>query len=131
MTHARIATGRRAEEIAARELVRHGLRVLERNVRVRYAEWGIAGELDVVALDGSTLVFVEVKAGRSGTRSGPERPALAVGRQKQARLRRLARARLASAPLLPRHRAIRFDVVGVVVLPGGHLGDVEWIQNAF
>ncbi len=58
MTRARIAAGRQAEELAARELMQSGMRVLERNVRVRYAEWGIAGELDIVALDGDALVYV-------------------------------------------------------------------------
>lgn len=131
MTSARIATGRRAEEVAARHLARDGLRVVERNVRVRYAEWGIAGELDIVAVDGETLVFCEVKAGRAGATRGPERPALAVGARKQLRLRRLARARLASVPPLPRYRGIRFDVVGVTFGPPDAPPRIEWIRDAF
>lgn len=131
MTKARILTGRRAETLAARELERSGVRVIERNVRVRYAEWGIAGELDIVALDGRTLVFCEVKAGRAGAARGPERPALAVGPRKRVRIRRLARARLASEPPLPRHRAIRFDVVGVGFGAPDSAPSIEWIRNAF
>jgi putative endonuclease len=131
MTRARIGAGRRAEELAAHELARNGLRVLERNVRVRYSEWGIAGELDIVALDGDVVVFCEVKAGRAGATRGPERPALAVGPRKRARLRRLARARLASTPRLPGHRCIRFDVVGVTFGAPGAPPAIEWIKNAF
>ena len=131
MTEARIAAGRRAEDFAAAELRRRGLRIVERNVRVRYRELGIAGEIDLVAIDGRTLVFVEVKATRPGAASGPERPALAVTPRKRARLRRLARARLASAPPLPRFAAIRFDVVGVTLDRGGRPIAHEWIRDAF
>ena len=98
---------------------------------MRYAELGIAGELDLIAIDRGSLVFVEVKAGRRGGAYGPERPALAVGPQKQARLRRLARAWLASAEIAPRFGAIRFDVVGVTFDRSGRVTDFEWIRNAF
>jgi putative endonuclease len=121
--------GRAAEELARGCLVGAGLEIVAANARVRYAEIGIAGELDVVALDGSTLVFVEVKAGRSDSAYGPVRPALAVDRRKQLRLRRLARAWLATADP-PRFRAIRFDVVGVTYAPG-RPPDLEWIRDAF
>ncbi|MGH2951394.1 MAG: YraN family protein [Solirubrobacterales bacterium] len=131
MTDARIASGRRAEAFAASELMRNRLRVIERNVRVRYTELGIAGEIDIVAIDGTTLVFVEVKATRAGGRAGPERPALAVTPSKARRLRRLARARLSSPPPLPRFDAIRFDVVGVTLDAGGQPIGREWIRNAF
>ena len=49
------ATGRRGEKIAAGFLVSRGMTVLHRNFRCR------AGELDIVALDGGEIVFVEVK----------------------------------------------------------------------
>lgn len=48
--------GRRGERLAARHLKRHGLRVLARNVRSG------PGEIDLIAVDGTTLVFVEVKS---------------------------------------------------------------------
>jgi putative endonuclease len=131
MTRARIAAGRRAEDYAAVMLRRRGLEIVERNARVRYAELGIAGELDIVALDGRTLAFVEVKAARVGARRGPERPALAVGPAKRVRLRRLARARLASSPPLPRFGAIRFDVVGVELDRDDRVVGCEWIRAAF
>ena len=79
----------RAEELVARRLAAAGWEIVERNARTRY------GELDIVALDGRALVFVEVKAGREGAAFGPERPILAVDPRKQRRVRRLATAWMA------------------------------------
>src|SRR5918996_1371726 len=100
MTVARQRLGRAAEALAADRLSRAGFAIVARNVRVRTPEVG--GEIDLIALDGHALVFVEVKAGRAGSRAGPERPALAVGRRKQLRLRRLARAWLGGSGGPPR-----------------------------
>lgn len=123
MTEARQRTGRAGEEIACRHLASSGYIVVERNARTR------AGELDVIALDGHTLVFVEVKTTRVGNRRGPVRPEFAVGRDKQQRVRRLARAWLARASP-PCYTAMRFDVVGVELRPDGH-GTLRHIRNAF
>ena len=92
MTTAANELGRRGEELVAAALERRGARVLERNVR----PGRVRGELDLVVLDGRALVFVEVKALRAGGVRGPERPALAVGPRKQAKLRALAGAYLAA-----------------------------------
>jgi putative endonuclease len=70
-----------------------------------------------------------VKTIRAGGRRGPERPELAVGAQKQRRIRMLARAWLAEATP-PRHSSLRFDVVGVLLRPDGH-GTLRHIRNAF
>lgn len=129
MTFARQALGHNAEELAAARLTRQGFRVLERNARVRTAE--AIGEIDLIGLDGDVLVFVEVKAQRVGARSGPERPALAVGPRKQLRLRRLARAWLAAAGRLPRFAALRFDVIGIRLDPAGRLAEYEHLRGAF
>ena len=59
MTDARRAMGAAGEAAALRYLQRKGYRLLERNLRL-----GRTGELDLVMKDGSTLVFVEVKAMR-------------------------------------------------------------------
>ena len=125
MTVARQNTGRAAEELAAARLRSAGWRIVERNARTRY------GEIDIVALVGRGLVFVEVKAGQAGARSGPERPVLAVGREKQRRLRRLAAAWLVRGGPVPRHAELRFDVVGVLYGRDGGLLDVEHIRAAF
>jgi putative endonuclease len=130
MPHRRKRLGDAAEEIAVRHLRAAGCRIVARNARIRYVELAIAGELDVIVLDGRTLAFVEVKAARAGTRIGPGRPALAVGAHKQRRLRRLARAWLV-LEAAPWHESIRFDVVGVTVDAAGKALSVEWIRDAF
>lgn len=125
MTVARQRLGRAAEDLAADRLAADGYRVVERNARTRF------GELDIVALDGDVLAFVEVKAGRVGAVAGPERPALAVGHTKQVRLRRLAREWLAGRSGLRGVRAFRFDVIGVVFGRDGEVASYEHIRDAF
>lgn len=132
VTEQRLSLGHAAEDEAARRLAGQGFLIVARNERIRYAELGIAGEIDIVAMDGPTLVFVEVKAARAGARRrGPERPVLAVGPQKQLRLRRLARAWLHCRQPPRRFSSIRFDVVGIVMDSSGRVHDYEHIQNAF
>src|SRR5262249_25087878 len=111
MTLARQSLGRAAEELVARRLEASGARVVARNARVRGPE--LSGELDIVALERQTLVFVEVKAATKGRVTGPERAVLAVGRRKRLRLRRLAALWLAGRRDLPQYGGLRFDVVGV------------------
>ena len=124
MTFARQRLGRSAERLVATRLERSGWRIVGRNVRLP------SGELDIVALDRSTLVFVEVKAGRAGGSLGPERPAHAVGRRKQIKLRRLAREWIAERRGPSGVAGYRFDVVGVSFGRDG-LADVDHIRQAF
>ena len=124
MTFARLELGRRAERLVAMRLELAGWRLVGRNVRLP------SGELDIVALDGSTLVFVEVKAGRAGATVGPERPAHAVGRRKQLKLRRLAREWIAERRGPSGVSGYRFDVVGVRFGEDG-LADIDHIRAAF
>ena len=91
------------EDSAAGLLEGRGMRVLKRNWRCRF------GELDLVAMEGTTLVFVEVKC---RTRDSLYDPSLAVDHRKQVRLRRLAEAYIAMER--PHFRDCRFDVVSVV-----------------
>ena len=109
----------------ARRLVQRGWEILARNARTRY------GELDLIARDGSSIVFVEVKAGVTGGSRGPKRPVLAVGREKQRRIRRLAGAWLSGAGRLPPHRSLRFDAVGVTYDRTGALVAYEHLEGAF
>jgi putative endonuclease len=125
VTHARQRTGARAEDLIARRLASTGWEILERNARTRY------GELDIVARDGRTLVFVEVKAGRAGSSFGPERPILAVDARKQRRVRKLATAWMAERRRLPPYAEIRFDAVGVTFDHADRAIDVEHIRAAF
>lgn len=124
MTQARLRTGRIGEDRACELLVGAGFEILARNARTR------AGEIDAVAVERGTLVFVEVKTMRTGARSGPERPVLAVGPRKQLQVRRLARAWLAENHP-PSYTTIRFDVVGVSLDPGGSPVEIEHIRDAF
>lgn len=94
--------GREGEELAAEHVKGLGWRVLARNWRCRY------GELDLVAEDGRTLVFIEVKARSTRRRGAPEE---AVDAAKQARLSRIAAAYLAAHGASD--RPCRFDVVAV------------------
>jgi putative endonuclease len=125
MSERRQRLGRQAEELIAARLAAAGWKILERNARTRF------GELDVVALDGRTLVFVEVKAGRQGSAFGPERPVLAVDWRKQRRVRRLATAWMTERREAPRYDEIRFDAVGVTFDRGGRTVEVEHIPGAF
>jgi putative endonuclease len=125
MSRARQQLGRSAESLVAGRLGEAGWELLERNARTRH------GELDIVALDGRTLVFVEVKAGRAGSAFGPERPVLSVDFRKQLRIRRLATAWMSERRDLPRYDEIRFDAIGVTYDRGGHITDYEHIRGAF
>jgi putative endonuclease len=114
-THARGAAG---EEAAERFLRLSGYRIVARNVRTK------AGELDIVALDGETLCFIEIK-----TRATREfgRAIEAVGPQKQ---RRLAKAALLFLAKNRSQRPCRFDVLG---LDRGQDGawSITLVKNAF
>jgi putative endonuclease len=110
----------RGEEAAARYLKRFGYRILARRDRTEL------GELDLVALDGDTLVFIEVKT-RDSADVG--HPAEAVDAAKQRRLTRLAVAWLKRRRLLG--RPARFDVVAVVWPKGERRPRIEHIPNAF
>jgi putative endonuclease len=106
---AKDALGRFGEEVAARFLSAQGMRVVDRNWRCD------AGELDIVAVDGSTLVICEVKTRRTDRFGAPVE---AVTAGKAARLRRLAARWLADHPQV--HPAqVRIDIIGVLQPPRG------------
>lgn len=125
MTRGRQSTGRIGEDLVAERLRAEGWRILERNARTRH------GELDIVALEGGALVFVEIKAARSGTSRGPVHPLESVGARKRLRLRRLATAWMAERRDLPRYREIRFDAVGVILDAAARPAAFEHIRGAF
>jgi putative endonuclease len=105
---AKDALGKRGEELAARHLGSAGSDLLARNWRCP------AGEIDIVATDGDVLVVVEVKT-RTSTLFGT--PADAITRRKAGKLGELALTWLSEHP--GAGRAVRFDVVGVLLPPGG------------
>ena len=118
MSQARIALGKTGEDLACAELAHRGYVILARRYRRR------GGELDIVARDGPTLVFVEVKA-RDGHAFGDA--AEAVTAFKRRRITRLAldymmRHHLSDCPC-------RFDVVSIHLDSGVPI--IELFQNAF
>ena len=127
MTEGRQALGREGERIVASELERRGWRIVARNVRVE----GIRGEMDVIALDGSTLVVVEVKTGRACARSGPVSLLEMVGPKKQQKLRSLASAWLrAHRSELPPLHGLRIDVVGLRLDAAGRVASWDHVKAA-
>ena len=110
--------GSEGERAAAGYLIARGYHVLERNFRCR------SGEIDLIALDGATLVFVEVKARRTMARGSP---AEAVTSVKQGRVRKAAAVYLAySGQVFTR---VRFDVV--CVMKSGKNTDITHLKAAF
>ena len=115
-----ITLGKSGETYACLELERRGYAILDRRDRTR------AGEIDVVAREGDTLVFIEVKARRS-TRFGTA--AEAITRQKQQKLMQMASFYILARRL--GHVRCRFDVVTVTFGTGERLPRIDVIKAAF
>ena len=117
MNHVRF--GRKGEDLAVDFLAAHGYDIIERNYRKKF------GEIDIVARDGATLCFIEVKTRITDAYGHPFE---AVTPSKQRVIRRLAAVYLAD------HRIgdelIRFDVIGVF-FPDGAGPVVELLKDAF
>lgn len=110
--------GRAGEDAAVNYLTEKGFIILERNWRYGRAE------LDIIALDNQTLVFVEVK-----TRSNDifERPENAVNTRKRNQMIKAAIGYLHKS----RHEhALRFDIVSVI-LRGGGMNQIDYFKDAF
>lgn len=111
--------GQSGEAFAAAFLEKKGYRVLERNYRSRF------GEIDLIAQDGKTIVFVEVKARRT-LRWGD--PAQAVHHRKQQKIFQVAQLYLMRQE--KEDVPCRFDVVEVIITPDGS-SRIHHILNAF
>jgi len=112
--------GQRGEAAAARFLKKKGYILVARSDRMRL------GEIDLVAVDGRTVVFVEVKTRRSHETG---HPAEAVDEDKQRRLTRLALTYLKRHNLL--EYPARFDVVAVTWADDRREPAIEHFENAF
>ena len=110
--------GNEAEDSALAYLKKFGLKLIARNYRCR------AGELDLVMLEGQTLVLVEVRFRSSDHYGGA---AASISAKKQRRIITAARHLLTTRADLRRYPA-RFDVIAMSSL--GH-GDIQWIKGAF
>jgi putative endonuclease len=108
--------GTRGEEIVCERLVARGMQIVARNVTERFAE------LDIVAIDDDTLVFIEVRT-RRDTRLG--HPAETVTEKKQKKIRRAAEAYLIKRRIAP--CPVRFDVATIV----WSSMEFEYFENAF
>ena len=122
MTSPRSRLGALGESLAAAHLEAHGLSIVERNFRTRY------GEVDLIADDSGTVVFVEVKTRRGSAFGTPEE---AVTLRKRRRLVKVAVAYLQSHDLADRDW--RVDVVGVMLRRNGpatinHLRAVDVVE---
>jgi len=109
-------TGKRGEDLICSRLQQNGFRILDRNVRERFAE------IDIVAERDSIIVFVEVRT-RSDIRLG--HPAETVTLKKQQHIRRAAEAYLIRHRLTD--RPVRFDVATIIWQGNIH----EYFENAF
>ena len=112
-------TGRAGEAAAAAHLRRSGYNIVERNYRVR------EGEIDIVAEHSGDLVFVEVKARRSGAFGKPEE---SLTEEKATRLVTAAQAYMADKGL--EQSDWRIDLVAVELDRSGRAERVEVIRDA-
>lgn len=110
--------GQSSEAIAAEYLQRNGYKILVRNYRTKL------GEIDLIAQDGDTLAFIEVKARRSARYGNPK---YAVNRWKQKKISMAALAYLKSTKQM--NVRARFDVLAI--LSPQHPPQIELIKNAF
>jgi putative endonuclease len=118
MSHARQALGKHGEDLACRELERRGYAIVARRYRRR------GGEIDIIARDGETIVFVEVKA--------REDHAFGAGADAITGFKRRRITQIARDYLMRHHRSdcrCRFDVVSIQFDTGRPV--VELFQNAF
>ncbi len=123
MTDVRHRLGQLGEQLAAEHLLRRGFEIVERNYRTRW------GELDIVAFDGRTLAFCEVKTRRLAPGGG--NPFEAVRTPKRARVRKMAGSWLIERKDRPYAEVLRFDAIGVTFDPAGRLLSIEHLEDAF
>jgi putative endonuclease len=115
--------GRLGEQLAAEHLMRRGFQIVERNYRTRW------GELDIIAYDGGTLAFCEVKTRR--LREDHPGPLEAVRGIKRSRIRKMAGRWLIERTDRPYAQELRFDAIGVTLDPSGKLVSIEHLEGAF
>jgi putative endonuclease len=115
--------GATGERLAAEHLERLGYRILERNYRTRW------GELDIIAFDGRTLAFCEVKTRRIDGRAGS--PLEAIGPGKRLQVRKMAGRWLVARRERPYAEVLRFDAIGLSLDAAGRMVSLEHVEGAF
>lgn len=120
MTFARLATGKKGEEEAVKELKKRGYRIITRNFRCRL------GEIDIIGEKKGQLVFIEVKTRTSLAFGLPQEN---VNYRKQEKIKKVAQFYLAATDQF--YRDIGFCVVAVQLDREGNLVEIEVIEGAF
>jgi len=120
VTFVRKQLGKKGEDVAARHLKKNGYRILNRNYTCSL------GEIDIIAMDGDVLVFVEVRS-RSGESFGL--PQESVTTRKQFKLRQLAWYYLKAEGKTG--HSCRFDVIAVLFNGRSEVKRLDHIENAF
>lgn len=118
MTRARIELGKRGEDLAYKEIKRRGYKKIIRNYRCSL------GEIDIIARDGDTLVFLEIKTRRAGNLAYAKE---AVDERKKRQISKVALEYLKANGF--NDMKARFDVVAVSL--EGKEPEIEIIRNAF
>ncbi len=118
MTQKRLTLGKKGEEFAAGFLIKKGYKIKERNYK------SALGEIDIIAISGGTLVFIEVKT-RSSIKFGL--PFEAVTKRKQHQITKTALYYMSKNKIS--ETAARFDIVSVILK--GEKMEAELIENAF
>jgi putative endonuclease len=118
MTQERLSLGKKGEDLAVAQLRALKYKIIERNFKCAL------GEIDIIAREKDTLVFVEVKTRRTRDFGGP---AAAVNARKQRQLSRVALTYLNMKKLA--QMPARFDVVAVELIPPAPC--IEVLRNAF
>ncbi len=115
--------GASGEQLAAEHLQRLGFEIVERNFASRW------GELDIIACDGQTLVFCEVKSRRQA--AGAAQALDGVHQRKRHQVRRMAARWLVERKHRPHVPDLRFDAIGVTFDGDGRLVALEHLEGAF
>jgi putative endonuclease len=120
-TDSRKSLGRLGEQLAADHFERLGWRIAARNYRTRF------GEVDIVAVDGETLVFAEVKT----CRLGKGQPWDNLHGRKRGQVRKIAGLWLSETQGRPFFERVRFDAIGVLVDDRDALVRLDHLEGAF
>ena len=118
MTEKRLTLGKKGEDFAADFLIKKGYKIKERNYK------SALGEIDIIALSGATIVFIEVKT-RSNLNFGL--PFEAVTKRKQHQITKTALYYMSKNKI--NETAARFDIVSIILK--GERMEAELIENAF
>lgn len=118
MSTNKINLGKKGEELALSYLKYKKFKIIEKNLRNRF------GEIDIIANDHGTLVFIEVKTRTSASFGLPIQ---GINQKKQERIRQLAIRYIAEKGLI--EKEVRFDVLGI--LQTSKQTKIDYIPNAF